>query len=633
MSLRQQIPCLLLGLAVVFVVTTYAVQRLVVMPTFEDLERQSALRNVDRTIDAIDRDLNSISATANDWASWDESYQFVAGDNQAFASENLIDESFTNLQIDLVCYIDSQKNIVWGGVRDRESQAWVEVPDLFEAIQAPKSPLTTHASVDDAPQGLMMTSRGPLLVVSRPIITTKREGPIRGSIVMGRFLLDTDVASLAERTHVRLKLWQGPEHLLPQGIQPFWRKAAETGESQIVMTSPQMAHAFAMMKDLSGEPALLVEVDFPRDISAQGKVSAHVATACSMAAGCLTFFAMWWVVKWRIIDPVQEMANQAARIGEQAALKGQIGQRRNDEIGALGREFDRMVKRLSDSHKKLLDTAHRAGMAEIASEVLHHVGNSVNSAHCSIDVLEEALRDSKIDGLDLAVAMLSEHAPHAGEFFEHDPRGPKLVEYFVDLNKSLQREHNEFAAELDRLDDTVRQIREAIAVQQVFAGRTDFRQEVDLRELLDDVIKNHAELLESNRVRLELEVPSETELMLNRNKLRQILSHLVRNAITAMEGVPNDARRLRITSRLVDDQGLELEVCDTGIGFNDEVRGKLFTYGFTTTQGGSGLGLHYCANAIRESGGSISAQSDGAGKGAMFRVRIPRAVTASTLVS
>ncbi len=158
MSLHRQIAILLIALTIALIAGTYAVQTLVVMPTFAELERQWASRDVERCIDAIQRDIESISNVANDWGSWDDSYEYVQNRNESFAKGNLIDESFSNTRLNLICLLDVNRNIIWGEVRDMKSLTQIPVPDLMSALQEPANPITNHRKVDDVVQGVLLTS-------------------------------------------------------------------------------------------------------------------------------------------------------------------------------------------------------------------------------------------------------------------------------------------------------------------------------------------------------------------------------------------------------------------------------------------------------------------------------------------
>lgn len=630
MSLRSQVAILLVGLSIALVATMYVVQAVVVMPTFVELERTGAERNISRCIDALKSDVESLSNTTNDWASWDESYQYIQDHNAAFEAANLVDESLRNADLNLICYVDLAGRVVWSDVREIETLKKIDVPDLFDAIQQTESPIVHHDNVDDVNAGILLTSQGPMLLASRPIITTKHQGPIRGSLVMGRFLDAREIDNLADRIHATLNVWTVDQRDLPADARRGMKECLASRQTYVDTVNAKTLYAYRVLDDLYHQPALLLRVEVPRDIAQRGRMSVQVATGFSLVGGALTLALMWIVLQRRIVNPLQGMAGHAVRVGQSGDLKARLNSARTDEIGTLAREFDRMVANLAATRKKILDAAHRSGMAEVASEVLHNVGNAVNSANCSVELLRDWLDESKLAGLERATALLREQAPHAGEFFETDPRGPKLIEYLIGLNEALQHEYGNYQSEVTRLFDTIGHIRGIIAAQQSHTAKSEFRHEVDLSSLVDDALTLNQEQLRVHQIVVEVDLPPLPELLVNKSKLTQVLVNLVRNSIQAMQNQPSGPRCLTISARIVDETGIEIEVRDTGCGFDDKVRAKLFTHGFTTKPEGHGFGLHYCANAIQEAGGQITADSPGIGRGATFRVRlldaIPQAV-------
>jgi C4-dicarboxylate-specific signal transduction histidine kinase len=252
--------------------------------------------------------------------------------------------------------------------------------------------------------------------------------------------------------------------------------------------------------------------------------------------------------------------------------------------------------------------------------------------NCAIEFLDERLQGSKIPHLDRATRLLRDQSPRAAEFFGQDPRGQKLIDYLADLSDALEDELHGNQADVARLQLTVRHIGDAIASQQIHAERTDFRQDVDLSSLIQDALQLNQEMLDEAHVKVDVRVPALPDVQLNRSKMLQILVNLIRNAAQAMHAYSGENRQLRIAAQLLEDGTLELVVSDTGPGFDSVVQAQLFTYGFTTKPEGHGCGLHYCANAVNEVGGSIVAESAGPGLGASFRIRIPQAGPVAALV-
>ncbi|MFO1065729.1 MAG: ATP-binding protein [Pirellulales bacterium] len=404
-------------------------------------------------------------------------------------------------------------------------------------------------------------------------------------------------------------------------------EACERSGSELSIISQESMVIHKTMHDVYGRPAVLLQAVLPRAVTAQGRLSVQAATGCSIIGAVATVAVIWTVLTWRVIHPLLVMVDFAKRLGRSDDLESQLDFDRTDEIGTLADAFDEMVIGLAESRRRVLESAHQAGMAEIASEVLHNVGNAVNSTYCSVEVLHENLEKSKASGLQKAAELLAEQAPRAHEFFSSDPRGPKLIDYIGKLSDALLDEKSANLAELERIRMTVCHIRDAIAAQQDIARRSEFRQSTSIRKLVDDVLELQHEQLRSAGVQVTCRIDIAQNVSVNDSKLTQVLVNLIRNAVQALQGVDPHRRQLEIRASLVEDGSLVMEIIDNGCGFDEAVRARLFTHGFTTKPEGNGLGLHYCANAIREAGGSITAQSDGPGCGAAFRLTLPNVTT------
>ncbi len=630
MSLRMQFGYLLSGLTSVLVATIFVVQMYIILPTFEDLERESAIADVHRCTAALDREVELLSHFCRDWSAWDDLYRFAADSNPEFIESNLKDKFFEVAHVNLICILNPQHEVVWGGFYDFETLAPLDSQELFSILTQEQPCLNQFESLEDCKAGLIATSSGPLLIAARPITNSNVEGPSRGTMIFGRLCNEEAVAGLRDRTNVNVTLrgLQGED--LPDELAPLQESLVAGPLTNIV--SKDELDAFGLVNDVFGNPLLLVQAKLPRPIMAQGRVAAYFATAFIAIGGLLTMLVLAFVLRSQITEPLTKMADHAVKLANPSGSnhsKGRLNLTRHDEIGVLGKEFDHLMDHLDQSRRKLSEAAHQAGMAELASEILHNIGNAVNSLNCSIAQLESRISESKVNGLQRAVALLREQSNNLEQFFLKDARGPRLVQYLLDVNQAIQDERVENQREVARIRDTSHHISEIIHAQQAFAKRTDFRQEIDLRSLVSQAVAINQQMIQSMGVRFVQSIPDLPELMLNRNKITQVLVNMIRNSLQAMQSQSPDRRMLKIQCRLLDQCDLEIEVSDTGIGFDEHTQAKLFTHGFSTKTTGNGLGLHYCANAIREIGGSISASSPGPGMGATFRIRVPKVLCES----
>jgi signal transduction histidine kinase len=268
-------------------------------------------------------------------------------------------------------------------------------------------------------------------------------------------------------------------------------------------------------------------------------------------------------------------------------------------------------------------------MAEIATNVLHNVGNVLNSVNVSASLVSDRLRSSKVKGLARAVRLLDEHAGDLGDFITRDAKGKLIPGYLRDLAQTLEQEQEAMAWELSTLSKSVDHIKEVVATQQSYAGTPRFLESVILAELVDDALRMNSGALTRHKVDVVKNLAELPALPLDRHRLLQILVNLISNAKHAMSGVDGqDVHNACITlgahlADVANGHVLHITVADNGEGIAPENLTRIFSHGFTTRKNGHGFGLHSCVLAAQEMGGSLSAHSDGSGRGASFTLEIP----------
>jgi sensor domain CHASE-containing protein len=612
---------LLIALSTVFLGTTWMMHALVIAPAFTTLEQDAAIQNLDRCQEAVDAVAESVSTLAFDYGARDDTCQFLEDRNQVYRDSNLSSSFHETTGNDLVAILTSSSELVAYSCVDPDSQEKVDLPDLVQDLRKPVSVFTDFSSTENANQGLVRTSHGLMIIASRPVVSSRREGPIRGAIIMGRFLNEDRIAEMCDRTHCRMTITD-----LEKAARSGSQNSRSSAQSSTVEIDEDTLQSSRTLDDIHGSPVAMLTLISARPIVHQGKFTMNAAMLCSLIGVLSMLLGTGLVLRMRVVEPLQKMASHAARVGIEDDLTARLSLNRADEIGILGRSFDLMVAHLAEARRETEESAHRAGMAEIASEVLHNVGNAVNTANCCAEVIGDRLNNSRLSGLEKATSLLSDQASNAVHFFSEDPRGPKLINYLVTVAGALQKEQAENLSELQRLQETIHHIRDAIASQQSHARKSDFRQRVDLRALLNETLLVNEALQKQCGITAITNMPELPLLKLNRSRVAQVLVNLEKNALLSMQSVPERNHVLTINVAVLETDLLQIEVRDTGTGFTPEVHERLFGQGFTTRKEGSGLGLHYCVNVIREMGGDITAYSDGPGTGARFQITIPRAV-------
>jgi two-component system NtrC family sensor kinase len=305
---------------------------------------------------------------------------------------------------------------------------------------------------------------------------------------------------------------------------------------------------------------------------------------------------------------------------------------RTAELEAALHDNEEITRELQGAQSELVTTARRAGMAEIAKNMLHNIGNVLNSVTVSAGLVSIRMRDSKAHALAQAVGLLSEHAADLGDFLTRDAKGRMLPRYMDTLVAALAAEQQSIIIELVSLTKSIAHIKDILATQRSYAGAANVVEAVQIRDLLEEALRISAAALAHHQVTVVREFAEAPMLLLDAHLLLQILVNLIGNAAQAMVDVcdraPQITVRLEVTE-LEAGHRLRIRVEDYGEGISAENLPRLFSHGFTTRKNGHGFGLHSCALGAKEMGGTLTAHSDGPGTGAIFTLELPVKSTAS----
>jgi signal transduction histidine kinase len=286
-------------------------------------------------------------------------------------------------------------------------------------------------------------------------------------------------------------------------------------------------------------------------------------------------------------------------------------------------ERKRAEAELLNTQKRLVEAAHRAGMADVASEVLHNVGNILNSINISTTQMTEIISDSRVGALEKVTQMLNEHRDDLATFLTQDAKGQHIPVFLTEASRLMKEEEDRMVKMLDELAKNVRNIKDTISMQQSYAKVSGVEEHTSLIDVIDNAVQINRVGLDRHGVRLVCEFEELPAVQINRQKVLQILVNLINNAKYAVGHSNQDDKVMRIKLCKQGDDRVCIQVADNGLGIDPRHRSKLFQHGFTTKKDGHGFGLHSSALAAEEMGGSLSAHSDGLGKGATFTLELP----------
>jgi PAS domain S-box-containing protein len=325
--------------------------------------------------------------------------------------------------------------------------------------------------------------------------------------------------------------------------------------------------------------------------------------------------------EYRLLTPLNELRWVHSRASSMHDSEGEL-------VGHVGTVEDITERKhaqakLEQLHKQLLETSRQAGMAEIATNVLHNVGNILNSVNVSADLVSSTLRTSRAEGLTRAVQLMDEHAADLGDFLTLDDQGKRLPDYLKLIVQALAQEQQGMIEELNRLTRCIDHIKDVVATQQSYAGGSSLIEPLQICDLAEDALRMSGEALTRHRVTVVTEFSQVPVVRLDRARVLQILVNLINNAKNAMESLVDGSRQITLRVEAIAGASLRISVKDEGEGILVENLTRIFAHGFTTRKDGHGFGLHSSALAARQMGGDLTVHSDGAGRGATFTLEIP----------
>lgn len=284
------------------------------------------------------------------------------------------------------------------------------------------------------------------------------------------------------------------------------------------------------------------------------------------------------------------------------------------------RKIEEVVER---GHRQLLKASRLAGMAEVATSVLHNVGNVLNGTNVLASVIGEQVRKSKVPSVAKLAELLNEHRADLGRFLGEDERGRHLPGYVERLAAHLAEEQARLVDKVKSLTESIQHIKEIVATQQEYAKVSGVLESVLLTEVVEDALRLHEGALSRHRVRIVREFEAAPLMTMDRHKVLQILFNLLENAKHACDERGAAEKQVTVRIEQPGEGRIQVRVADNGIGIPAENLNRIFGQEFSTKKGGHGFGLHSSVLAAQDMGGSLSAQSDGPGKGAVFILEIP----------
>jgi two-component system NtrC family sensor kinase len=432
-------------------------------------------------------------------------------------------------------------------------------------------------------------------------------------VMIGRLLTPELVAKLAEQAQVDLQM-----------ITPA---RSEFGEAAQIVPLEKVNEVYRNVHDIAGRPILTFKIISPRAITERGRTAIRFVFVSLLVAGAGALIALLMGLRAMILRPVSRMTHHAVSIGESGDLTRRLSVNRQDELGLLAREFDRMLDRFSDARRRLVDKSFEAGLAEMASGVLHNIGNALTPVAVKSANIQQTLSELPASDLQMVLNELEHGVVDAS-------RRNDLQEFLRLATAENLKANQKISRDVKAIADGVLAIQAMLNDRALHAhGGGPVIEAVRLDELVRQaLLLVPPQRLSTVDVSIEDSVAAIGTVLLARVTMQQVFQNLIVNACEAMPAEISGV--IKVSARVTGREGerkLQVSFSDNGAGIAPEHLSTIFNKGFTTKplENNSGLGLHWSANVVTAVGGQIRAESPGPNGGAVFHVTLPMQKTSS----
>jgi two-component system, NtrC family, sensor kinase len=621
MRVRAKVTVLLALLFTALIAAQWAIQQSLLLPRFEELERQSARTDMQRFELAVERELQSLSASANDWGNWADTWDYMKRPNRPFEQANLNDEALRTLKVDYIALVANDGRFVWTGGLDPLSGERLEI--RLNADNHLEPAWTRVLGNGLTTSGLIDTSAGVMLASGAPILDGMNHGPSRGMVIVGRLFDEAEKVRIGTQAQVSLKLdrWRADSD-----AQRASGDAVSGGDTRLRVT-PKTIDVEHVLRDLSGRALLTASIAVPRKISGQGAKAVRYSTLSVSVAAAVVLAVLIYLIGRIVVGPLAAVTDHAERIAAADDLSVRLDSTRRDELGTLAASIDHMVERLAQSRRELIDRSFESGAAENASGVLHELGNAMTPLAVHAETAAEQVEAMPVDDLLRGVEELFVDAPEA-------PRRQDLQSYLRLVAVELERLHARAGESLRAVLAQAEKMRAALQAQRSRPRAGAVMESTTPAEL---VARGLDRLTALQRARLDIETSPNLAgvgaMTLPCTTLAMVLQKLAQYAADAAHRAGLARARLRISAHQRGSEGagkLRLIVETNAGGIAPADSAALFrkpdaAQSLATSMIAlvAGADLHWCANTLHALGGSIAAHSDGPGTGIRFEILVP----------
>lgn len=619
MTIRKKTLLIIGATFVGLVVILYFVSQNILLNSFARLEEKTTQENIERVVSALENNISFIDATADDWATWDDTYAFIQDKNQDYINSNLVDGTFVNLGLNFMLYIDAAGKVVYAKAVDLAKEKEVAFPaGLMEHVKL-NPVLWRHPNPQSSLAGIVLLPDSSVLLASRPIITSEGEGPMRGALIMGRYLDSSEIERLSETTLLSIAAFRVDDKRMTADFRSALSSLSDAEPVVTRLLDERTVAGYALVTDIYGKSGFIFRADMPRDIYQYGQTSVSYLVFSIVVVGLVLGLGITLLLENQVLRRLAHLSRDVSAIGTRSDLSARVTLPGKDELAKLADTINVMMEALELSAKELRDKNERL---DVQNEELQAQSEELMAQQ------QELMEKTRL--LEEMSQAKSEFLAH----MSHELRTPLNViigfsELMLDqvpgeINSEQKQCLNDILSASKHLLGLINDI---LDLSKIESGRLEMKvRNISMPNLVKAVKSIMMPIITPRNQTLEINIDEGLPLVkADKDKIRQVFINLLGNATKFTP----DGGKLKVEA-VQEDGWCRVSVMDTGIGIKKEDQARLFEPFFQAEKplvkgvSGTGLGLAIAKQLVEKHGGKIWVESE-YGKGSTFSFTLPLA--------
>jgi PAS domain S-box-containing protein len=365
-TVRRKTSAIIAVTCIGLIAVLYIASRSFLLGGFITLEQATVQKNVTRAQNALSQDIAAKDRFTVDRSAWDQTYKFIADHNPEFIRSELGADATGNQatrRYNFLAFVDNSAQIVASRGYDPTSQTPMEFPASLKAHISSADTLLKYSATTSKVNGVLLVPEGPLLVVSRPIVRSNFDGPIRGTLLLARYLDTAQLKQLANTTQLSIAICRLDASPMPPDCEAARPHLSQPGSIHVGTLSDDTIAGYTLINDIYGNPALILKVEMPRVIYRQGRVSQLYFMGALLLAGIVFGGVVQLLLEKSVVSRLSALNASVGSIAASGDASARVSCAGSDELASLGEAINRMLGSLHDTSelvKLLLDTVPEA---------------------------------------------------------------------------------------------------------------------------------------------------------------------------------------------------------------------------------------------------------------------------------